>query len=81
MNINKNVNNMKKIILFILTMFVLALSSCNNNNYSKYCEVLKSYEGKSVDEIKNSNNIVVDNVAGATLTSNRVYQAIKDALK
>ena len=48
---------------------------------SKEQEVLKSYEGKSVDEIKNSNNIVVDNVAGATLTSNRVYQAIKDALK
>ena len=44
MNINKNGENMKKIILFIFTMFVLVLSSCNNNNYSKYCEVLKTYE-------------------------------------
>lgn len=48
---------------------------------SKEQEALKSYEGKSVDEIKNSNSIVVDNVVGATLTSNRVYKAIKDALK
>ena len=44
MNINKNGENMKKIILFIFTMFVLVLASCNNNNYSKYCEVLKTYE-------------------------------------
>ena len=48
---------------------------------SKENEVLKSYEGKSVEEIKNSTNTVVDNVAGATLSSNRLYQAIKDALK
>lgn len=44
-------------------------------------EALKSYEGKSIDEIKESTTIVVDKVAGATLTSNRLYQAIKDALK
>ena len=48
---------------------------------SKENEVLKSYEGKSVEEIKNSTNMVVDNVAGASLSSNRLYQAIKDALK
>jgi len=44
-------------------------------------EVLKSYEGKSVEEIKNSTDLVVDNVNGATLSSNRLYKAIKDALK
>ena len=48
---------------------------------NKENEVLKSYEGKTVEQIKKSTNIVVDNVAGATLSSNRLYQAIKDALK
>jgi uncharacterized protein with FMN-binding domain len=48
---------------------------------SKEAEVLKSYEGKTIEEINNSTNIVVDNVAGASLTSNRLYQAVKNALK
>ena len=48
---------------------------------NKEAEVLKSYEGKKVEDIKNSSNMVVDNVAGATLSSNRLYKAIKDALK
>ena len=44
-------------------------------------EILKSFEGKSVKEIKKSStNEVYDSVAGATLTSNRVYQAVKNAL-
>lgn len=43
--------------------------------------VLKSFEGQSVKEIKKStSNEIYDNVAGATLTSNRVYQAVKNAL-
>ena len=48
---------------------------------NKENEVLKSYEGKTIEEIKNSTNMVVDKVSGATLSSNRLYQAIKDALK
>ena len=45
-------------------------------------EVLKSFEGKSVkDVILSDNNIVFDNISGATLTSNRVYQAVKNALE
>ena len=44
-------------------------------------EVLKSYEGKTVEEIRNSTNMVVDNVVGASLSSNRLYQAVKNALK
>ena len=44
-------------------------------------EVLASFVGKSVKEIKNSTtNEVYDAVVGATLTSNRVYQAIKNAV-
>ena len=44
-------------------------------------EVLKSFEGKSVKEVKASTeNTYYDNVAGATLTSNRVYKAVVAAL-
>ena len=44
-------------------------------------EVLKSFEGKSVSEfLASETNEVYDNVAGATLTSNRLYLAVKDAL-
>lgn len=43
-------------------------------------KALSSYVGKRVDEIKSSTSLPVDNIAGATLTSNRLYQAIKDAL-
>lgn len=44
-------------------------------------EILKSFEGQMIKDIKNSStNEVYDNVAGATLTSNRVYQAVKNAL-
>ena len=65
-------------------------------NASKWLEaqetVLTSFEGKSVKEIKNSElkkdekgneyyvNNVYDNVAGATLTSTRVYKAVVNAL-
>ena len=48
---------------------------------SKEAEVLKSYEGKNAESIKNASSLPVDNVAGATLSSNRLYQAIKDAFK
>ena len=48
---------------------------------NKENETLKSYEGKKVEDIKNSTNMVVDNVAGATLSSNRLYMAVKNALK
>ena len=44
-------------------------------------EILASFEGKSVSEIKASEtNNVYDNVAGATLTSVRVYKAVQAAL-
>ena len=44
-------------------------------------EILASFEGKSVSEIKASEtNNVYDNVAGATLTSGRVYKAVQAAL-
>ena len=44
--------------------------------------ILASFEGKSVREIRNSTeNNVYDTVAGATLTSNRVYKAVQEALK
>ena len=44
-------------------------------------ELLKSFEGKSVKEVKASTeNTYYDNVAGATLTSNRVYKAVVAAL-
>ena len=47
----------------------------------KEAEVLKSFEGKSVKEVKNSTeNTYYDNIAGATLTSNRVYKAVVAAL-
>lgn len=47
----------------------------------KEAEVLKSFEGKSVKEVKASTeNTYYDNVAGATLTSNRVYKAVVAAL-
>ena len=47
----------------------------------KEAEVLKSFEGKSAKEVKNSTeNTYYDNVAGATLTSNRVYKAVVAAL-
>ena len=45
-------------------------------------EVLKSFEGKSVKEILAAEkNEVFDTVAGATVTSNRVYNAVVAALK
>lgn len=47
----------------------------------KEAEILASFEGKSIWDIKKSKeNIVYDNVAGASLTSNRVYQAVRNAL-
>ena len=48
---------------------------------AKESEILASFEGKSVKEIKKSTiNVVYDNVTGATLTSNRVYKAVVNAL-
>jgi uncharacterized protein with FMN-binding domain len=48
---------------------------------AKEDEVLASFEGKSVKEVRNSTqNTYYDNVAGATLTSNRVYKAVVAAL-
>ena len=48
---------------------------------SKEAEILASFVGKSVKEIKTSKeNIVYDTVAGATLTSNRLYKAVQNAL-
>ena len=44
-------------------------------------EVLNSFVGKSVKEVKKSTeNTYYDNVAGATLTSTRVYKAVVAAL-
>ena len=44
--------------------------------------ILASFEGKSVKEIrKSSENNVYDTVAGATLTSNRIYKAVQEALE
>ena len=44
-------------------------------------EILKSFIGLSVKEVKNSKeNTFYDNVAGATLTSTRVYKAVVAAL-
>ena len=44
--------------------------------------ILASFEGKSVKEIrKSSENNVYDDVAGATLTSNRIYRAVQEALE
>lgn len=49
---------------------------------SKEAEVLASFAGKSAFEILSSEtNNVYDNVAGATLTSGRVYKAVQEALK
>ena len=43
--------------------------------------ILNSFVGKSVKEVKNSTeNTYYDNVAGATLTSTRVYKAVVAAL-
>lgn len=53
-----------------------------NKWISKEAEILKSFEGKSAKEIRKSEeNKVYDNVSGATLTSNRVYKAVVNALK
>ena len=44
-------------------------------------EILNSFVGLSVKEVKNSKeNTFYDNVAGATLTSTRVYKAVVAAL-
>ena len=44
--------------------------------------ILASFEGKSVKEIrKSSENNIYDTVAGATLTSNRIYKAVQEALE
>lgn len=49
---------------------------------AKEGEVLESFKGKSISEILSSEtNKVYDNVSGATLTSNRVYKAVQEALK
>lgn len=48
---------------------------------SKEAEVLKSYEGKTVEAIKGATSLPVDKVTGATLSSNRLFKAIQDALK
>ena len=48
---------------------------------AKEAEVLNSFVGKSVKEVKNSTtNTYYDNVAGATLTSTRIYKAVVAAL-
>lgn len=53
--------------------------SSNNLWLDNEQKALDSYKGKTIDEIKNAQTLPVDNIAGATLSSNRLFKAIQNA--
>lgn len=54
--------------------------SSNNMWLDNEQKALDSYKGKTVEEVKGATTLPVDNVAGATLSSNRLFKAIQNAL-